>query len=468
MNECDDSDLTNNEFIAIRTDPVKGRSIFAKKFIPRGTIVLKDVPYVAVIDSKYKRNICNSCFRFFSESNRQNVRCCPGCGEAFFCSTVCQQATRRETRHTDLECKWLHYFAHTYRHQLLEDDKNIVLIVLRVLARRVAERASLEFAAVSGALPNAIPQDMPDLVDHIDEYFSVSLDASNKETTAVQTHIVDGHALGEDRDLSSDFRLNWQHDFSKLLTMARIIQNVVQPSKYGWIARAGLDDEGDADMADTFLPPRGLDDSLAVVTRTDMNMLKLLGKVRANYFGLWNRPMADSLPNPTCYWAGAAVYLRLSLFNHSCFPNCSTLLESDDDGPSTRRDSTYQHGMYERDVNPLTFYIVTLRDIEPDTELLITYIPLDQKVKERRNQLKSLWLFDCNCDRCDFEMSAEMDMPEFRRYLCPKDGCNGGMLVPLSGADNDHGVCRVCKLTYPLPPPTSPMSPVTIDSLNNL
>ncbi|GAM25444.1 hypothetical protein SAMD00019534_086190 [Acytostelium subglobosum LB1] len=446
MDDVQLADLTDNQYLTVKDHPLKGRSVFAKQFIPRGTLLLKDVPYVSIVDDRYKRNICNSCFKFFNESNRQNIVGCPGCGDIYYCSTFCQLSSVKETKHTDLECRWIYTFSRTYKQQLLDDDRNIVLVILRILARRHNAHLSMDFttnqvqtqdqAHDHGAIP--LPSDVCDLVDHIDEYFGVALKDPASQNGKQQEWIVKdvivskengGVSIGDQLEFEKDHVLNWQHDFTKLLTLSRIIQHIIKPRGHS---------TNDRDNNSTHCDQ--VRDSLEVITSTDYNLLKLLGKVRANYFGLWNHS-EDQL----CHWAGAAVYLRLSLFNHSCFPNCTTLLLSDEDfARLIGHGRGHDEPSYER-TNPLTFNIIAMRDIEADSECLITYIPLDQKAAERRNHLKSMWLFDCDCQRCAEELQGKTALEtEYKRYCCPKMTCGGGMLIPdiQSTASIPTGTCR--------------------------
>ncbi|EFA74897.1 hypothetical protein PPL_11931 [Heterostelium album PN500] len=508
--------LDNNPYIKIEDHPIKGRCVVAKRFIPRGTTLLIDKPYVSG-DYYY-------CFKYFSELNRQNVVCCPGCGEIYYCSTFCKHSRFKETKHSDLECKWMYYFSKTYLHQLLDDEKDMVLIILRILARRQQAKLSMDFTRAPTSSRLDLPSEINDLVDHIDEYFSVSLehqtnDNNNNNTQQQQQYIVKNEIINN-QDISinrptnmniDDYKLVWQHDFAKLLTLTRIIQNIITPSK-NCSFKSNIDRDGDFEMTDTTSAPTSLRTSLEVITKTDFNLLKLLGKIRSNYFGLWTHsPMpiigntnssfnqtnttttttmesssSSSTSSPPllrpqqCHWGGAAVYLRMSLFNHSCFPNCTTLLQTNDthriklgNSDIDGADST----IYELDperVNPLSFHVVTIRDIEVDTECLITYIPLDQKLKDRQSHLKSMWLFDCNCQRCQFDLYQQQQQQksdtsltdnnqdttttktnlipnlEFEKYCCNSVGCHSGMLVP-DYPGSTTGSCRECNQSFQLP-----------------
>lgn len=53
----------------------------------------------------------------------------------------------------------------------------------------------------------------------------------------------------------------------------------------------------------------------------------------------------------------------------------------------------------------MEFY--TSRDVAEGEELCINYIDIKDNVAERRRQLLNNWYFDCVCERCAKELSAE-------------------------------------------------------------
>ncbi len=73
-----------------------------------------------------------------------------------------------------------------------------------------------------------------------------------------------------------------------------------------------------------------------------------------------------------------AIYSLSSLFNHSCEPNV---------GLRAPRPS-----------NEVTW--LTLRPVSEGEELLISYVPTDMDLHERRSALKSGYGFECNCPKC--------------------------------------------------------------------
>eukprot|EP01132_Coremiostelium_polycephalum_P002849 gene2849-3540_t len=265
-----------------------------------------------------------------------------------------------------------------------------------------------------------IPTDINDLMDHLDDYFKAS-NCSNSNNNCNNSSREGGGEEVEEVELLIGKR----------------------------------DGEGDSEMNDFNQPPSGLSESIGKLTRSDYNIVKLIGKIRSNYFGLWHNGTSQNITNYSYnpniqnqfIWVGSGVYLKLSLFNHSCFPNCTTLVDYNTNYSYNYRSNSSS--------NPLMFSIVTLRDIEPNEELLITYIPLDQKVKQRKSQLKSVWFFDCNCIRCDIEERNGGEIMElYTKCCCPNKECSSGFLMP-TGPSSNIGICRICKNTFDLPPSSS-------------
>ncbi|EGC36318.1 hypothetical protein DICPUDRAFT_77998 [Dictyostelium purpureum] len=494
----DIQDIEYNPWIEVKTIANKGRCIYSKKFIPKGTIIFKDIPHSAIVDNQYKKNICNTCFKLFLESNRHNIITCPSCGEVNYCSEYCKQFSKIDTRHFELECKWIHEFSISYKYQLSEDDRNIVLLILKILARRIYEKKPLVFHnppisslpdnAASSALNETnssneeisfsnvenlpmIPNEVQDLIDHLDEYLA-NIKNSNEQEPKEQ---------GKENELLKYSKI-WKNDLKKLINTSLIIRNLVidsieegHPNK---IINSGfIDSEGDSEMTDFNEEPKDIKEIVERLTDFDLNILRLLCKIRSNYFGLWhtgyksnlNKPIfeitetmkeegnnettkKDDEPTNQYMWCGSAVYLKLSLFNHGCFPNCTTLLEYN----INHNDYSYYQG-FESD-NRLSISIITLRDVPQNSELLITYIPLNQKGHERYHNLKSNWMFPCDCLRCFHEKTnPELTEKIFNDSSCKNSKCSGGLLLPIEPNSNE-GICRVCKtISAPLPQSFGPL-----------
>ncbi|KAK9457849.1 hypothetical protein V1511DRAFT_491030 [Dipodascopsis uninucleata] len=102
----------------------------------------------------------------------------------------------------------------------------------------------------------------------------------------------------------------------------------------------------------------------------------ILGREAANAFGIWQLPLSIE---SECL--GSAIFPSASYFNHSCNPNISK----------------------ERVGRSMQF--TTIRDIQPDEELCISYGMLtDSPVQERQKLLSDQWYFSCSCSRCVREL----------------------------------------------------------------
>lgn len=87
-----------------------------------------------------------------------------------------------------------------------------------------------------------------------------------------------------------------------------------------------------------------------------------------------------------------------------------------------------------------------LKPIAKGEECLISYISMEasEPVSERRQVLKRVFFFTCDCPRCSKAISDSQDDPEIVKeledVLCEVDGCKG-YAVPstLEGGDNGEG-----------------------------
>eukprot|EP01012_Entosiphon_sulcatum_P055226 TRINITY_DN7687_c0_g1_i1.p1 TRINITY_DN7687_c0_g1~~TRINITY_DN7687_c0_g1_i1.p1 ORF type:complete len:499 (-),score=77.37 TRINITY_DN7687_c0_g1_i1:36-1505(-) len=151
-------------------------------------------------------------------------------------------------------------------------------------------------------------------------------------------------------------------------------------------------------------------------------------------------------PNPfldrSC--RGYAVYPLATLANHSCLPNTARC-----DDPDQPRDPPFNLAMSLR----------ALHELPPNTEVLLSYLPLGTPLEIRRERTLLTYGFECDCFRCQTEalMEAgesaapaevvESEETEGRsyvaafmlKYLCQQ--C-GGNLVPLPNSQDMR--CNVC------------------------
>lgn len=152
-----------------------------------------------------------------------------------------------------------------------------------------------------------------------------------------------------------------------------------------------------------------------------------------------------------------SLFLEASRFNHSCLPNCD-------------------YGHISKGRHP-TITIRTVRDIQPDEELTLTYLINHEPRDKRRADTKRSWGFECNCPACDVAdprvdtAAHEHMLEEYRRlkrdpYL---EACETLNTDTFSIKDLDEALDRSLQRTrivqalgdnyvtmqqYVLPPPT--------------
>mmetsp|Transcript_11380 Transcript_11380/g.28708 ORF Transcript_11380/g.28708 Transcript_11380/m.28708 type:complete len:358 (+) Transcript_11380:274-1347(+) len=100
----------------------------------------------------------------------------------------------------------------------------------------------------------------------------------------------------------------------------------------------------------------------------------------------------------------SAWFLRTSMFNHSCRPNCTVHFLPGG-------------GLVVR----------AIRDIRSGELLHISYIDAAQAVAHRQEDLASFY-FRCCCERCRDGEAADMDL-ELRGLHCPSDSCTAAIAV---------------------------------------
>jgi hypothetical protein len=108
------------------------------------------------------------------------------------------------------------------------------------------------------------------------------------------------------------------------------------------------------------------------------SLLELLLRNRRNSFSIWDDDSNGQ--------RGIGVYVRPSFINHSCEPNLEI-----------RRDKSSRLGFYVKE------------DLQNNDELTISYVNLDEGLKERRKTLQENYLFHCTCPRCMREEAQELE-----------------------------------------------------------
>ncbi|GMH44009.1 hypothetical protein BSKO_11943 [Bryopsis sp. KO-2023] len=146
---------------------------------------------------------------------------------------------------------------------------------------------------------------------------------------------------------------------------------------------------------------------------------------------------------------GIGMYAMSSLINHECIPNVARCEDFDKPG----------------EINTSMIF-KTLHDLPEGTEILQSYFPMTWGLEERQKQLRTVYGFECCCQRCkiegeekdaveidggddageeEMEENDEMDSTYlnlfFLKYICPQGGCEG-TLVPQLGTS--ISCCNKC------------------------
>ncbi|KAL8280530.1 hypothetical protein RQP46_007178 [Phenoliferia psychrophenolica] len=112
-----------------------------------------------------------------------------------------------------------------------------------------------------------------------------------------------------------------------------------------------------------------------------------------------SKAVSGSPYEPYHYWA---VFPSLSRVNHSCTPNCVITF-----------DSTTQKGT-----------LRTVRDVAPEGEFAISYLPIHEPRSVRQRSLRTYWGFRCTCYSCSLPeagpLSEASDQRRYRISNCEK------------------------------------------------
>ena len=103
---------------------------------------------------------------------------------------------------------------------------------------------------------------------------------------------------------------------------------------------------------------------------------------------------------------GVGIYQTPSLLNHSCLPNCVAVF------------------------NGIKLLIHATEQIKQGDELTISYTELLCPSYQRKEDLKSHYLFDCNCPKCCSSLEEDGLMLSLK---CSDFSCNGAVPRDLAG-----------------------------------
>ena len=129
---------------------------------------------------------------------------------------------------------------------------------------------------------------------------------------------------------------------------------------------------------------------LAASPPTDAELHALVSRIDSNCFGVFREGQGEATGRARLDASGRnvdllgrGVYLDACLFNHSCAPNCSV-----------------SAGVH-------TLEVCLDEQVEPGTELTISYCDLLQPHAARQRHLRKAYHFDCACERCTAEAAGD-------------------------------------------------------------
>ncbi|CAD5226138.1 unnamed protein product [Bursaphelenchus xylophilus] len=117
------------------------------------------------------------------------------------------------------------------------------------------------------------------------------------------------------------------------------------------------------------------------------------------FFDLYCKAMVNSLTVQSIKGTEVGILLDLgvSVYNHSCRPNCSIFFDG-----------------YYILVRPLTSDV----DTNDTTKATISYTDVGRSRYQRRKELKAKWYFDCHCERCEDPSDDILTAIRCKNILC--------------------------------------------------
>lgn len=115
-----------------------------------------------------------------------------------------------------------------------------------------------------------------------------------------------------------------------------------------------------------------------------INHLTITGTLESNelihIFGRYTSNAIHIIDNNSNESIGIGVYFKFSFINHSCYPNC--IIKFD---------------------NNKIIKVISIKPISKGEMICFNYLTEIKPFQERRDTLKSLYYFDCNCELCEIE-----------------------------------------------------------------
>jgi len=362
------------------SDTLKGKCLFAKTKILKGTIIFEEDPLVCCQFSwnaacKYKA--CNHCLRHLEtaeenirrltgnsslelpypeccETNKECIVSCPGCGVEY-CSencqttafaqyhkTLCIQTHERQNVHP------LEHLEETWKQIHYPPETSSIFLIVRLL----------------GSILQA-----PNLEEAIQQTLGFCHRGVNEEAELTHKFLGDKF-IGQ---------VNMLREMVCNAVPNQNIEQFLTPEGFqSLIALIGTNGQGVG--SSSFSAWRKNVEKLNLNPEERFIIDKLIDKIYDDI----DTHTGDFLNNE-----GVALYSLQSCANHSCSPNAEI---------------TFQH-------NNFRLSLMALKDLEPDEEICISYLgecDLERSRHSRRKMLMENYLFACECQKC----LAEIEEPD--------------------------------------------------------
>lgn len=336
----------NSPWFEVR-NTTTGRGCISKCEIPKDTVIHISKALSSAISRPFKKEVCSSCFKF---SGGQTLKFRMGVQLLlYFCSEQCLSAFTEE----DIDQIYLDTLLNIenyYNNGLKKSDEPELALNEEEFDQQIID----EWKKVN---------EWEEKIDKMKASKRLNSIPKIGESEYIETKYIVGILFqmykGKHKELKYFGSLQ-SNEFDKLKKYPQLLQSYTNIYKFVKLT------------AHTQLQPL----ITSELVRT------ILGTNLTNAFGIWSQPINDAEEKD---YFGFAIYPSASFFNHSCDPNLVKTREGD------------------------TLYFRALKDIDPNTELFISYGNYsNENVQIRQEQLKE-WFFNCLCTKCITELGMKLE-----------------------------------------------------------
>ncbi|KAF2076615.1 hypothetical protein CYY_002101 [Polysphondylium violaceum] len=367
-NNNNDNIIEENDLIIVKYSADKGKHVIAKTQIPKGDYVsFREKPFVATVNFKdpFEKEICHRCFIYFDNKDSHDSCSCQQCKSVFYCSEQCKE---HDQYSHNLQCGFLKKLlsASLFDHEI----KTLMKMIVKILVQ-----------------------------NHIDD-ISDSNNNNNSSSPLNSTTLLlkDIFKLVSNKDRFTSQRIG---DFVKAFRF-------IEKSCFGGLQQ-------DHPLLKSF----GVVDSKSLEFQNKMIELMCILECNAHEIGITIPSNTNTCSYRYCS-IGAGLYYTSSLFNHSCQPNISKIIEPGQ--------SYGNHTM------------LAFKDIEMGEEICFNYIPISLAFDDRQTKLLYSYFFKCACPAClhvpkktnnnkknnnNNNNNNQFHNRFLKQYLCKKETCNG-------------------------------------------